>query len=154
MSETIETGFANVDEAIDSIARYSSNRKRSRNYNSVLKNLRLGQDGRYYWHWDPRFLKHDWNSGPDAEAKGRELHEAMLDSTRRIRCPLLLIRGRHSDLVTEDTVRRFLDSVPTCQYVDIEGAAHMVAGDNNDVFAEALLRFIEEVAPPAPASRL
>ena len=39
-----------------------------------------------------------------------------------------------SDVVTEEAARRFVAAVPGTGYVDIADAAHMVAGDKNDVF--------------------
>jgi len=56
MRETMKSGFATIEEAADSIQQYTSNRKRSRNLESVRKNLRVGDDGRFYWHWDPAFV--------------------------------------------------------------------------------------------------
>ena len=142
MQSTIEAGFSSVDEAIDSIAQYQPHRSRTRNYTSVLKNLRLDDNGRYYWHWDPAFVRNDWQGSAE---KRERFQEYMLEHTLRIRCPLLLIRGRSSDLVTEETAQQFLDSVPGAEHVDIAGAAHMVAGDSNDVFTEALMQFVDTI---------
>ena len=50
-----------------------------------------------------------------------------------------------SDVVTEEAARRFVAAVPGTGYVDIADAAHMVAGDKNDVFRSAVLDFLAEL---------
>ena len=48
-------GFDTLDEVADAIASYQPHRKRPRNLDGLGKNVRLGEDGKYHWHWDPRF---------------------------------------------------------------------------------------------------
>lgn len=58
---------------------------------------------------------------------------------------MLLVRGRVSDLVTEESARQFLADVPHCRFVDVSGAGHMVAGDRNDSFTAAVVDFLASV---------
>ena len=62
---------------------------------------------------------------------------------RRLTLPTLLIRGRLSDLVTEEQAAEFLRLVPHAEYVDVAGAGHMIAGDRNDVFTDAVTAFLD-----------
>ena len=48
-------GFATLEEVADAIADYQPHRPRPRHLDGLAKNVRLGDDGRYHWHWDPRF---------------------------------------------------------------------------------------------------
>jgi pimeloyl-ACP methyl ester carboxylesterase len=57
--------------------------------------------------------------------------------------PTMLVRGRLSDLVTQDEVDEFLKMVPHARYVDVKDAAHMIAGDKNDVFTDAVAEFLQ-----------
>ena len=75
---------------------------------------------------------------PSAEFQG--LFEAALGN---IRVPTLLVRGKLSDVVTEEGVRDFLAKVPHAKLADVSGAAHMVAGDQNDAFSDAVIGFLE-----------
>jgi pimeloyl-ACP methyl ester carboxylesterase len=59
----------------------------------------------------------------------------------------MLVRGGISDVVSADTTKEFLDAVPHAKYVDVAGAGHMVAGDRNDVFSKAVIKFLAEVKP-------
>jgi pimeloyl-ACP methyl ester carboxylesterase len=59
--------------------------------------------------------------------------------------PALLVRGGSSELVNEAHAREFLELVPHAEYVDVSGARHMVAGDQNDDFAAAILGFLSRI---------
>ncbi|NNC72627.1 MAG: alpha/beta hydrolase [Sphingomonadaceae bacterium] len=129
-------GFASLEEAADAIAEYLPHRPRPKSLGGLRKNLRE-RGGRWYWHWDPAFM---------TERRGRHAPE-WLDrleaATRAIACPLHLVRGRSSELVDEDAAARFRALVPDAAYTDVAGARHMVAGDRNDVFVEAVEGFLE-----------
>lgn len=142
MRERAEEGFADLEEAADAIARYLPHRPRPRDLSGLRKNLRRGRDGRWRWHWDPAFVR---ERGPGTPGRAGEL--AALDAAARaLRIPTLLVRGRMSELVSEEAARDFLRSVPHARYEDVSGAGHMVAGDRNDAFTRAVLRFLEPLA--------
>ena len=131
-------GFASLDEAADAIAAYTPNRPRRVNPAGLMKVLRQKPDGRWHWHWDPRFLDRGRTEVPAEDFSA--IFEAAL---RNIRVPTLLVRGLLSDVVTEEGVRDFLLKVPHAVLADVSGAAHMVAGDQNDAFSDAVIGFLE-----------
>jgi len=57
---------------------------------------------------------------------------------------MMLVRGQMSELVSKESVRQFLDLNPDARFVDVADAGHMVAGDHNDVFTEAIAAFMAE----------
>jgi pimeloyl-ACP methyl ester carboxylesterase len=63
---------------------------------------------------------------------------------RALRVPTLLVRGRMSDIVSEEGARAFMNLVPQARYADVSGAGHMVAGDRNDAFSSAVLAFLRD----------
>jgi pimeloyl-ACP methyl ester carboxylesterase len=131
-------GFGSIAEAADAVAAYLPHRPRPRSHEGLKKNLRLHSDGRWRWHWDPRFL-----DGPRPVGAARvETETALVDAARRITVPAMLVRGTSSELVSEAHVREFLDLVPHAEYMDVAGARHMVAGDRNDRFSTAILGFL------------
>lgn len=129
-------GFASVEEAAEAVATYLPHRPRPSSTAGLKRNLRLGDDGRYYWHWDPRLFDR-LHASPQQQ---RLRYEA---AARNVRIPTLLIRGQHSELVNAENVRHFLELIPTANFVDVAGAHHMVAGDRNDIFSAAVLRFLQ-----------
>lgn len=139
MGANMEKGFANVDEAADSVARYLPHRPKPKDTSGLAKNLRLREDGRYYWHWDPKFF-----NGPK-RARDPNRQARMEAAARALTCPTLLVRGKSSDLVTEEAAQEFLAMVPHAEFVDVGGAGHMVAGDKNDAFTEAVVQFLNKL---------
>ena len=136
----MEEGFATVEEAADAIAAYLPDRPRPKSLDGLRKNLRQRDDGRFYWHWDPGFLK-----GPHSIDSGRgERQSRLFDACRKITIPALLVRGAKSELVTEQAAREFQHLVSHAHFVDVSDAGHMVAGDKNDVFAQAVIEFLQK----------
>ncbi len=137
-------GFDTLEEVAEAIANYQPHRKRPRNLDGLAKNIRLGSDGRYHWHWDPAYRRRRSMSRDEVRARTRHLE----DCARALRLPTLLIRGGLSDVLDEAGAQAFLDLVPQAEYVNVSDAAHMVAGDRNDVFATSVIEFLTRVVPP------
>ena len=133
-------GFASLDEAADAVAGYLPYRRRPRDPSGLMKNLRE-REGRLYWHWDPDFL--------DVTAADRVGDNARMEqAAAAVVAPILLVRGGRSEIVTPEDAEAFLQLVPHAEAVEVTGAAHMVAGDENTVFGLALGDFLERTAPP------
>lgn len=133
-------GFATLDEAADAIARYNPNRSTPPSSAGLKKNLRRRPDGRYIWHWDPRFLR-----GPRV-ISSESLLERTTQASAAVKVPVLLINGRHSDIVRPEGVDAFRALIPHLEVAEVRGAGHMVAGDDNDVFMESVLGFLSRAA--------
>ena len=132
-------GFTSLEEVAEAISNYQPHRKRSRNLEGLAKNVRLWPDGRYRWHWDPEFMQ---RKGSIADRARRQEEAA-----KNIGCPSLLVRGGLSDVLSEEGAQAYLELVPHSEYANVGDAAHMVAGDRNDVFVSAVLSFLSKVAP-------
>ncbi len=131
-------GFATIAEAADAVAQYLPHRPRPRSHEGLKKNLRLHPDGRWRWHWDPRFLE-----GPHRVDDGRMKVESELKKAAAgLAMPTLLVRGGSSELVQQSHAEEFLALAPHAEYADVGGARHMVVGDRNDQFAAAILDFL------------
>jgi pimeloyl-ACP methyl ester carboxylesterase len=53
------------------------------------------------------------------------------------------VRGASSELVHDAHVKEFLQLAPHAVYVDVSGARHMVVGDRNDQFSNAIQGFLD-----------
>ncbi len=136
-----EEGFATIADAANAVAEYLPHRPRPRSHEGLRKNLRLSPDGRWRWHWDPRFLEGRRPVNSDRSA----IEAALTDAARRLKIPALLVRGASSELVQEAHAREFQELVPHAEMVDVSGARHMVAGDKNDAFGAAILDFVSRL---------
>ncbi len=131
-------GFASLEEAADAIAAYRPNRPRPTNLDGLRKNLRRGEDGRWRWHWDPAFLSR-------RSRDGRRDVDTLGDAARNLALPTLLVRGRMSDMLTLEGVATFREQCPHARFVDIADAGHMVVGDRNDAFTDAVVDFVDQL---------
>ncbi len=138
-------GFASLDEVADAIASYQPHRPRPTNLDGLGKNVRLDlATGRYVWHWDPSYF----SSARDMSTQQREAR--LVEAARAVAelaIPTLLVRGGLSDVLSMEGAQRFLELVPAAEFVNVTDAAHMVAGDRNDVFAGAVVDFLRRTVP-------
>ena len=136
-------GFASLEEVADAVAAYNPHRPRPTDLSGLRKNVRRHEDGRWYWHWDPRFLL----GGRTDEPRSLRNEDRLDAAARAITVPTLLVRGRQSDVLSEEGARHLVSLVPHARYVDVGGAGHMVAGDRNDAFNDAVIEFLRRELP-------
>ena len=136
-------GFASLEQAAESIAAYLPHRRARGAGGGALRGLlRQAADGRWRWHWDRRLV--------DELARDSHRHQDdIAAATRAVRCPLLLVSGGRSDLVSARTVADFLELAPHARHVQLPDATHMLAGDDNDLFTTTVLDYLAELEPGA-----
>jgi non-heme chloroperoxidase len=133
-------GFASLDAVVLAISAYRGEPTRPPSAGGLAKAVRLGSDGRYYWHWDPNFLE---ERERDFEARYGRLSAC----ARRLTLPTLVVRGGSSDVVSEEGVNEFLRLCPHAEHLNISDAGHMVTGDENDAFGLATIDFLGRNVP-------
>jgi pimeloyl-ACP methyl ester carboxylesterase len=148
MTEHMDDGFGSLEEVADAVAAYNPHRLRPTDLSGLKKNVRQREDGRWVWHWDPRFIS-GVRGSIDETRVSVEHRDHLSDAVSRVTVPILLVRGRVSDLLSEEGARDLLRLVPHAEYVDVEGAGHMVAGDKNDLFNDAIESFLARLRPDA-----
>lgn len=132
-------GFANVDEAADALAEHL-HQQRVADASGLKKAMRLGEDGRLYWQWDPKTVSPEFLNPP---SEGVALEAA----AARLQDPVVLVRAEHSNIVTDESVTRFRQLAPQLELVIAHGVGHMFTGDRNDAFADTLLDRLARFAP-------
>ncbi|MHB9848812.1 alpha/beta fold hydrolase [Streptomyces krungchingensis] len=129
-------GFSSLAEVAEAVNAYSPRRRTSRNLEGLKKNVRQHADGRWYWHWDPRFLESSTDERNFAVGRLRR-------AASNVTVPTMLVRGDHSDMVTAEAANELLELVPSARLVEV-AAGHMITGDDNDVFTSHLRGFLTE----------
>tara|TARA_X000001036_G_scaffold345451_1_gene325252 strand:+ start:432 stop:1271 length:840 start_codon:yes stop_codon:yes gene_type:complete len=133
-----QDGFASLEEAAKYISDFLPHREKPKDLSGLNKNLRRKENNRFYWHWDPKFLQ--GRQGRDIKKYFGHLDEA----AKKLYQPTILIRGALSDVLTEEDKNYFLTVVSHSEFTEIRNAAHMVAGDKNDIFKTAVLKFLKK----------
>lgn len=140
MSRGLE-GFASLEDAAAAVAEYTPSRDRKPNPQGLRKNLRF-RNGRWYWHWDPAFIDNGDGSSRDLETITH--YDRAREAAALITVPTMLVRGKQSNVVSEEGANELLELIPTATLLDVRGAGHMVVGDDNDIFGGGLQAFLNE----------
>ncbi len=131
-------GFDKLEDVAVAVEQYNP-RSRTRNLDGLRKNVRQHENGRWYWHWDPRFL--DFGDEPTRATRIDRLERAASNVT----IPILLVRGSNSDVVSPADAAHLQELAPQAEIVEV-GAGHMVVGDDNDVFTQQVIPFLDDVS--------
>ncbi len=78
-------------------------------------NVRRSDSGLYVWKMDPA-ARHVGGGVPETDELWRQY--------RSVQCPILVLRGEHSDILSRDTAAKMVAEHPNAQGVDVLGAAH------------------------------
>ncbi len=142
-------GFDSLEAVADAVASYMPHRQRPTDLSGLLKNIRQRADGRWVWHWDPRFFTRigDVNSAGEPTAGRLTPYNRMVAASRGVHVPTLLVRGGASDVVSPQGAAELQMLIPHAETIDVEDAGHMVAGDRNDRFNAAVIEFLERLRP-------
>jgi pimeloyl-ACP methyl ester carboxylesterase len=135
-------GFDTIEDAITAVAAYNPHRERPSDPEGLMRNLRTREDGRLYWHYDPRIVV------AEPEIHHHEVERSSLALAERPEMPVLLVRGLSSDVVSDEGVAAFREVLPDLQVADVSGAGHMVSGDRNDAFNASVIAFLDRVLQP------
>ncbi len=131
-------GFANLDDAVAAVHAYNP-RRPAKNASGLMRSLRESADGRLRWHWDPAVV-----GEPPTDALSDMLSERL--ATLPVTLPLMLISGAQSDVVDQEAVAEFQRQAPQAEIMAIDRAGHMVVGDRNDAFSDAIIDFLRRRA--------
>jgi pimeloyl-ACP methyl ester carboxylesterase len=136
-------GFESPDAAAHAVAEYRNKERRDGDAEGLLRYLREGVDGRWYWHWDPQLLE-------SVGLRVSDHHAQLIAAASNIKVPVLVVRGANSDVVGDEGVDELLEVCATARVVTVDDAGHLVASDDASVFAGVIRRFVsEQLGPPS-----
>ncbi|MEM1121446.1 MAG: alpha/beta hydrolase [Bacteroidota bacterium] len=136
-------GYESLEEVQAAVRNYLPHRKNIGSLSGLKKNLRRLPNGNYGWHWDPKMLR-VWQQKSD-DFSQKETEDFLTNALVNLTIPALLVRGGISDVVSKEIVAELKTLAPSLQFVDVAEAGHMVAGDSNHVFTNALLDFLNDL---------
>jgi len=127
-------------EAVDTVLAFNLTRTRE----TIEQRLKytLGQlpSGKWTWRVDrPVWLNH-FQKRDDVT----DFTQKQWDTLQSIKPPTLLIRGKNSDILSDETALRMSKMIPNCQFEVVDKAGHSVAGDNPEGFYQAVMKFLNE----------
>lgn len=138
--------FASLDEAAAAVAEYLPNRKPGRP-ERLKRNLRQRADGRWVWkHALGRRLRQAVDEGATFEPGGwRRLVAGMDTEIAGLDCPVLVLRGGSSDVLSDDGAREVAELIPDARLATVDAAGHHAAGDNPHTTIDLVAEFLHEI---------
>jgi len=138
--------FADLEEAAVAVAEYLPQRKDVR-LESLSRNLRERADGRWEWkHQLGRRIRQREAEGVTFQSgRWRDMVVGMADEARGLTCPALVLRGKQSDLLSDEGAREITDLIPDARLARVHGAGHHAAGDNPETTVDLVRGFFEEI---------
>lgn len=133
--EDTRSPYASIDDLVEEALRFNPRRDATILRDTLQQNMLQLGDGRWRWKYDQRFF-------PSRVGGFEEERVELRAAASRIECPMLIIRGRDSRVLTEDaavrTAARFSDS----RVATVAEAGHTPHGDNPDGFLDVLVPFL------------
>ncbi len=139
--------FASLEEAAAEISQYLPQRKAVRP-ESLTRNLRQRPDGR--WVWKHGFGRRFRQMGEQTVHPADNLDtflDGIEEAARTIRCPVLVLRGQQSDVLSDEGAEEVASVIPGARLEVVEKAGHLAAGDNPHSTTNLVLSFLAEVTP-------
>ena len=131
--------WGSFDELVAHVAKYTRKlRPIEQIRGSVRRAAKQLPDGRWTWKYD-RVLRQPRPRDPMFTS------ETLWTYMERVTCPMLLVRGAKSDVLSPESAQSVVDRVPGAQLAVVENAAHLVPGDNPVGFADAVIPFLNGV---------
>jgi pimeloyl-ACP methyl ester carboxylesterase len=136
--------FATLEEAAVEISRYLPHRKEVR-AESLSRNLRQRPDGR--WIWKHGMARRWRDAGGEEEMPDwRNILEGLAEDAASLRCPVLVLRGAESDVLSNQGANEIAEIIPDSRLRTVANAGHLAAGDNPTSTVGHIRAFLEEIA--------
>jgi len=138
---TRRESFASLEEAAADVAEYLPQRKAVRPEN-LRRNLRQRPDGRWVW-------KHAYGRRLRGEGRPpggwRELIAGLDEEVTTLSCPVLVLRGSASDVLSDEGAEEVAALIPDARLATIGSAGHHAAGDNPESTVGLVGAFLTEI---------
>ena len=135
--------FGSLDDAAAEISRYLPQRKQVRP-ESLTRNLRQRGDGRWIWkHGMARRWREE--GGVEELPDWRNILEGLADDAAALRCPVLVLRGGKSDVLSDQGAEEIAEIIHDSRLRTVANAGHLAAGDNPESTVGLVKCFLEEI---------
>ena len=130
-----------IDEFVERIRKYNTRRPIEQIKGSIRHNVKQLANGKWTWKYDRR-LRTDRQSAPLVRGQADRLWSYI----ESLQCPTLVVRGGQSDVVTQNTATEMVRRIPNGSLATVDGAGHLVMGDNPAGFERAVSAFLAKHA--------
>ena len=135
-----EDELDSVDDFVKRVQAYNPRRSAQQIRGSILNNLKQLPSGRWTWKYDKLLRSPGRRLGSDPATERR-----LWSYVEGLQCPTLVVRGAETDVVGAETARSMQRRIPDARLATVEGAGHLVMGDNPAGFERAVTSFLSSL---------
>ena len=135
--------FSSLEEAIETFRPfypYATTEQLERRVLGALKS----DNGAYVWDFDPIFR--DATARPIEPDPGQRRFHDLWDSADQLQCPMMIVRGAETDMLTPEAIQRLHRRVVGSRVSLIEDAGHPVPTDQPAMLALNIREFLQSIA--------
>jgi esterase len=129
------------EEFVEMAHRFNQRRTMENIRERMRHRLKQMPNGKWTWKFDSKFRTQDSTLRVGSD----QTNDQTWAQFRDIRCPVLLVRGAESDVLTQEVADRCIREMQRARLVVVPGAGHSVPGDNPDAFTEVVTEFLGDV---------
>jgi pimeloyl-ACP methyl ester carboxylesterase len=144
---TSPPSFDSIDEATEVIREYYPYATTEQAERRVRSALSVTPDGAYVWDFDPIFR--DSHVRPPEPDPGQRRLSDLWDCVDRVQCPVMIVRGAETDMLTSEAVQRLHRRIPGSRVSLIEEAGHSVPTDQPSMLALTIREFLQSLSGAA-----
>jgi pimeloyl-ACP methyl ester carboxylesterase len=133
--------FGSLEEAATEVAKYLPHRKEVRS-ERLRRNLRQRDDGR--WEWKHGYGRRLRQQGERHEGHWRQVVEGLDADAAALRCPVLVLRGSASDVLSQQGAEDVTALIPDARMAVVANAGHLAAGDNPGSTVALIGEFLDQ----------
>ena len=126
------------EEFVERIHQYNPRRSVQEVRDTLIHKVRQAPNGKWTWKYDRVLRRPDRpRETVSADEQWRRLED--------ISCPTLVVRGAESDILASETATEMATRMQNCKVVEVEGAGHLVPGDNPVRFIAVVSDWLDEL---------
>jgi pimeloyl-ACP methyl ester carboxylesterase len=135
--------FTTIDDAIEAFQEFYPYATQEQLARRVRASLAVTAEGSYAWDFDPIFR--DATARPPEPDPGQRRMVNLWDCVERVQCPVMIVRGSETDMLTPEAVQRLHRRIPGSRVSLIEEAGHAVPSDQPAALGQHIREFLQSL---------
>ena len=136
--------FESLDEVSEVFREYYPHTTVEQSERRARSAVAVTEDGGYAWAFDPIFL--DPSARPPDPDPGQRRMSNLWESVERLQCPVMVVRGAETDMLTPEAVQRFHRRIVGSRVSLIDEAGHAVPTDQPAALAQHIREFLQSLS--------
>ena len=135
--------FSTLDDAVQAFQEFYPYATQEQLTRRVRASVAVTDEGSYAWDFDPIFR--DATARPPEPDPGQRRMVNLWDCVERVQCPVMIVRGSETDMLTPEAVQRLHRRIPGSRVSLIEEAGHSVPSDQPAALGQHIREFLQSL---------